>query len=104
MFIKKVYQDVNGNISSSRVIGLAVIGNALLMLWSCIVFGFIHPDQFVAVIGIGTGLFTGVSTGTFVYLYSSKKVEPTPVITTDPPTTDPSEVYSPPDPSEPPVS
>ena len=96
---KRIYEDENGNTSSARVIGLTVIGNALLMLWTCIVFGFVHPDQFVAVIGIGTGLFTGVSTGTFVYLYSSKKVEPPPVVTTDP-----SEVYSPPDPSEPPVS
>lgn len=71
----KIYEDKNGNASSARLIGVSVIGNALLMLWACIVFGFLHPDQFVAVVGTGTGLFTGVTTGTFVYLYNNKKKE-----------------------------
>ena len=71
----KVYEDNDGRSSSARVIGLTVVGNAVLMLWACLVFGFIHPEQFVAVVGIGTGLFTGVTTGTFVYLYNNKKKE-----------------------------
>lgn len=71
----KIYEDKNGNASSARLIGIFVIGNAVLMLWACIVFGFFHPDQFVAVVGTGTGLFTGVTTGTFVYLYNNKKKE-----------------------------
>jgi len=68
-------QDREGNTSSARLIGITIIGNALLMLWACIVFGFFHPDQFVAAVGIGTGLFTGITTGTFVYLYNNKKEE-----------------------------
>lgn len=70
-----ILQDKNGNNSSARVIGTFVVGNAVMMLWACIVFGFFHPEQFVAVVGIGTGLFTGVTTGTFVYLYNNKKKE-----------------------------
>lgn len=71
----KVYEDKNGNASSARLIGLFVIGNAVLMLWACILFGFWHPDSFSAAVGTGVGLFTAVTTATFVYLYSNKKKE-----------------------------
>ena len=69
------HQDSNGNNSSTRLIGLAVIGNAILMLWACILFGFLHPDSFSPAVGTGVGLFTAVTTGTFVYLYNNKKKE-----------------------------
>lgn len=69
------HQDSNGNNSSARLIGLTVIGNAILMLWSCLIFGFFHPDSFAASVGTGVGLFTAVTTATFVYLYNNKKKE-----------------------------
>ncbi len=69
------HQDNNGNNSSTRLIGLTVIVNAILMLWACIIFGFFHPDSFPAFVGTGVGLFTAVTTGTFVYLYNNKKKE-----------------------------
>ena len=68
-------QDKAGNNSSTRLIGLAVIINALLMLWACVIFGFLQPDSFAASVGTGVGLFTGTTTGTFVYLYNNKKKE-----------------------------
>ena len=75
MSLNKVYEDNEGHSSSARVIGLAVIGNAILMLWACIGFGFLHPESFIGIIGVATGLFTGVTTGTFVYLYNNKAKE-----------------------------
>jgi hypothetical protein len=71
----RILEDQSGNLSSTRLIGVTVIINALLMVWACIIFGYKHPDQFIEVIGISTGLFTGITTGTFVYLYNNKKKE-----------------------------
>lgn len=72
---RTILQDNRGNFSSTRAIGVTVVGNAILMLWACIVFGFFHPDSFSAAVGTGVGLFTAVTTGTFVYLYNNKKRE-----------------------------
>lgn len=71
----KIHEDKNGNASSARVIGLTVVGNALLMLWTCIVFAFIHPDMATTIIGTGIGLFSALTTTTFIYLYGNKREE-----------------------------
>lgn len=69
------FSDHKNNQSSARVIGAVVVFNAVLMLWACIMFGFMHSDLFVAAVGTGAGLFTAMTTGTFVYLYNNKKKE-----------------------------
>ena len=71
----KMLEDREGNASSARLIGVTVIGNALIMLWTCIIFGIYHPEYFVASVAAGAGLFTGVTTATFIYLYQNKKEE-----------------------------
>lgn len=71
----KLLEDASGNASSARAIGVFVIINATLIVWAGIIFGFLHPDQFAASVGVCAGGFTGMTTGTFVYLYSNKKAE-----------------------------
>lgn len=70
-----IIQDKTGSNSSTRVIGISIVANAVLMLWACIIFGFLHPENFVAAISTGAGMFTAMTTGTFVYLYNNKKQE-----------------------------
>lgn len=71
----KLLQDADGNASSARAIGIFVIVNAVLIVWASVIFGFFHSDQFAASVGVGAGTFTGMTTATFVYLYSNKKAE-----------------------------
>lgn len=71
----KLNEDAKGNASSARAIGMFIVFNAVLMVWACIAFGFKHPDTFAASVGVGVGLFTAMTTATFVYLYSNKKAE-----------------------------
>jgi len=68
----KTFQDAHGNESSSRKIAWIIIINALLMVWSCIVFGFKHPDSFSTSLAAGGTLFGILAVPTFAYLFGNK--------------------------------
>lgn len=71
----KVFEDSLGNGSSSRVIAMSIVISALIMLFSMIIFCFIHPDMALAMLGVTGGVFTTITTPTFIFLYSQKKQE-----------------------------
>lgn len=79
MNLKKIASDSTkdalGNASSARVIGVRVINWAIVFVAASIVFAFLHPTQAAAIIGVGAGLFTTMTTPTFVYLYNNKVKE-----------------------------
>lgn len=71
----KLLQDASGNYSSTRLIGISIIYAAILFVLICIIFAFKNPDQASSIIVSATGLFTAMTSTTFYYLYSNKKVE-----------------------------
>jgi len=70
-----LYQDANGNSSSTRIIGMVVVITMIMYTGFILLMAFLHPDQAIAIIGVGAGFFTSTTAPTFIYLYNNKKEE-----------------------------
>jgi ABC-type Fe3+-siderophore transport system permease subunit len=71
----KIYEDANGNTSSTRIIGMVVIGTMIIYTGAILAMAILNPTQSIALIGVGAGFFSTTTAPTFIFLYNNKKEE-----------------------------
>jgi hypothetical protein len=68
----KLYEDADGNASSTRVISMWVVLMASGLLIASYTFAFYHPTIAVGIIGVSSTAFATITGTTFMFLYKQK--------------------------------